>query len=281
MNTYAQNIITATQAIQPQLEQKIGGKLDQAVIFGSGLSQIIDIRAEDVVIAYSDLPGLHTPKITSHEGKLVIRKHDGKVTAFCLGRIHLYEGYTAQDVALLSYLLSALGAQRIIVTNAAGALNPNYRPGDVMVIDDHINLTGHNPVLGQDDTLGTRFTDMSRAYEPQLKSQAFRIGSDLQIPIRLGIYAGVLGPTLETSAERRMLRLLGADAVGMSTVIETIAANHSGMEVCGLSAISNMALGDEHQKIDTIEEVLENVALAATNMKKIIWKLLELPLTER
>jgi purine-nucleoside phosphorylase len=172
------------------------------------------------------------------------------------------------------YLMNALGAKQLMITNAAGALNPAYQPGEIMIIHDHLNFTGSNPLIGQDDTMGNRFVDMSKAYHPITAAKALHCASELNLNIHTGIYAGVLGPSLETSAERRMLQTAGADAVGMSTVLEVIAANHCQMNVLGLSAITNMALGDSDQQVDTIEAVLENAAVADKGIAQIIGKLI-------
>jgi len=258
------------------IRTKIGNKnVDTAIVLGSGLSDVAVQSRSEVTIPYTDLPGSAPTSIASHAGQLKISQVGDKTIAYCLGRVHLYEGYSAQQVAFLSYVMRELGAKKLIITNAAGGINEHYKPGDIMVIEDHINMTGLNPVLGQDDRLGQRFADMSKAYPPLLAAEAMRVGCELNLPMHLGIYVGVLGPTLETSAERRMLRILGADAVGMSTVTEVIAANHCGMQVLGLSAITNMATGNADQKADTIEEVLANAAIAAVGIEKIINTLLD------
>lgn len=270
MSSIESQIKVAASAVQQQLQCNVDG----AVILGTGLNHMVSPSAQSKQISYQEIPGLQLPTVASHQGVLLIEKIGGRNIAFCQGRLHLYEGHSAQQVAFMTYLVRALGASTLVLTNAAGALNKRYRPGDIMVINDHINLTGQNPVIGQGDTLGQRFADMSQAYQKHLAANALRIGSDLSLSVHSGVYAGVTGPTLETSAERRMLAAYGADAVGMSTIIEAIAANHCGLDVCGLSAITNMATGDEHQQADTIEKIFENAAVAATGMKKIIWELL-------
>ena len=198
-----------------------------------------------------------------------------KTIAVCAGRIHLYEGFSPQQVSSYVYILNQLGAKELIVTNAAGALNPNYKPGEIMLIEDHINFTGQNPLIGQDESLGMRFPDMSEAYSKRLSQIAGQAAQSLNINLHSGVYAGVTGPSLETSAERRMLRMFGADAVGMSTVTEVIAAKHCSMNILGLSAITNLALGDENQQPDTIESVLENAAVAGKKIKEVVERVLE------
>lgn len=271
MQSYYQQIESAASYINDQLKVE---KIDYAVLLGSGLN---DLGANNDLlgsIKYSSIPGMLKPTVTSHEGSLDICKVGSKSVAFCRGRLHLYEGHSAQQVAYLVYVLRELGVSRLIVTNAAGALNPAYKPGDIMIIQDHINTTGHNPVVGQDDTLGQRFADMSQAYPALLSAQALRIGCNLNLPVHLGVYAGVLGPTLETSAERKMLRNFGADAVGMSTVTEVIAANHCGMQVIGFSAITNMATGNHEQQPDNLDDMLSHAATAGSGINTIIQEIL-------
>jgi purine-nucleoside phosphorylase len=180
------------------------------------------------------------------------------------GRVHLYEGYAVADVAYPARVLGCLGIRKLIVTNAAGGINTEFKPGDLMLITDHINLTGANPLVGANlDELGPRFPDMSEAYDAAMRSIALDVGRRHGIPLRQGIYIGLLGPSYETPAEIRMCRLLGADAVGMSTVPEVIVANHMGIPVLGISCITNMAAGVLPRKLthkevlDTTERVLE------------------------
>lgn len=245
--------------------------IDTAVILGSGLSGItLDGFEAKTQLPYASIPALPRPTAPSHEGHLTILENDQQTVALCAGRHHLYEGYTAQEVCILTYLLAALGCKQLIITNAAGSLNPNFRPGDVMLISDHINFTGLNPLIGQDEQLGIRFPDMSNAYCKNTRCSIRGLASKFDVNLHEGVYLGVSGPSLETSAERRMFRTLGADAVGMSTVLEVVAANHAGMSVTGLSAITNLALGDEHQQPDTIEEVIRNAAIAGKKLQTLL-----------
>jgi purine-nucleoside phosphorylase len=251
------------------------GQIDTAIVLGSGLSDLtLDGFEEISKVDYKNIVGLPHATAPSHKGEISFISNGKSVVALCAGRHHLYEGHSAQDVATLAYVMAQLGAKELIITNAAGALNPDYRPGDIMFIEDHINMTGQNPVRGQDDTFGVTFPDMSKAYELSRLFQAKEIAENNAIRSHQGVYIGVMGPSLETSAERRMMRGFGADAVGMSTVLEVIAANHCGMKVLGMSAITNLALGDENQAPDTIEEVLENAAVAGKGMKLILNELL-------
>lgn len=241
------------------------------LVLGSGLNGLVNLIEPVAAIPYADIDGMPRTTAPGHTGRLLLGRLAGVEVALCEGRLHLYEGHAAADVVLPIYLLRALGASHLIVTNAAGALDSRFGPGEVMLIDDHINLTGSNPLVGpNDDALGLRFPDMSRAYCPRGRELAIGLGVSQGISLRRGVYAGVTGPSLETSAERRYFRTIGADAVGMSTVLEVIAANHCGLAVVGLSAITNMATGGVEQQPDTIEEVLANAARAGEVMQRLI-----------
>lgn len=263
----APRVTLAARAALPRL----GEPVDFAMILGSGLGRLAEAVEDPVFLPYVEVPGFPTSTAPSHVGRFVVGRLFGRRVALMQGRVHLYEGWSARDVALPVYLLAKMGAKSLVVTNAAGALNPALKPGVPMLIEDHLNLTGQNPLIGPDaEELGPRFPDMSRAYAPELRrvarDAAARIGEDLPA----GIYAGITGPSLETSAERRWLRASGGDAVGMSTVLEVIAANHAGMQVLGLSAITNAAAGGPDQQPDTIEEVLENAAHAGARIARIV-----------
>ncbi len=266
-----QHFKKTVSSVSNSISQVCDHTIDQAVILGSGLSGLSLTGFETIAkISYLDIKGLPKSTAPSHKGKLELVSNGSTTIALCSGRQHLYEGYSAQEVCILIYALSTLGTRSLFVTNAAGALNPEYCPGDVMLIDDHINFTGHNPLIGQDEQFGITFPDMSQAYNKSLSHHAKAAANRKSITLHCGVYMGVTGPSLETSAERRMFRTLGADAVGMSTVLEVIAANHTAMNVLGLSAITNLALGDENQKPDTIEEVLAHAATAGAKIKCIL-----------
>ena len=268
-------LVNSVNAAVNSIRNIYSGPIDTAVVLGSGLSDLnLDGFETVATVDYKNIVGLPAATAPSHKGEINLVSNGKRVVALCAGRHHLYEGHSAQDVATMAYVLGQLGTNELIITNAAGALNPSFRPGDVMLIEDHINFTGHNPVRGQDDTFGVIFPDMSKAYEPSRLKQAKAIAEKRSVSCHQGIYIGVLGPSLETSAERRMMRSFGADAVGMSTVLEVVAANHCGMKVLGMSAITNLALGDENQAPDTLEEVLENAAIAGKGMKLILNELL-------
>lgn len=251
-----------------------GAPVETALILGSGLGDLARSVTDATTIPYAEITGFPTSTAPGHAGQLILGTLHGTRVALMRGRLHLYEGWSARDIALPVYLLGALGARRLIVTNAAGALNAEYAPGEVMLIEDHLNFTGANPLTGpNDDDLGPRFPDLSRAYDPALRAAARAAAAAAGIPLRQGIYAGIAGPSLETSAERRWLRASGADAVGMSTVIEVIAAAHIGLPVLGLSAISNAATGGPDQAPDTIEDVLAHAAVAGRGIAALIAEL--------
>ncbi len=260
------------------IRDRAGAPVDTGLILGSGLGALADRVEAATRIPYAEIAGFPVSTAPGHAGQLVIGRLFGRRVALMAGRLHLYEGWSARDIALPVYLLRALGAARLVVTNAAGALNPDLAPGEAMLIEDHLNFTGANPLTGPDEpTLGLRFPDLSRAYDPALRAAALRAAEAAGVTLRQGIYAAVAGPSLETSAERRFLRAAGGDAVGMSTVIEVIAAAHAGLPVLGFSAISNAASGGPDQAPDTIEAVLAHAARAGEDIGAILERLFEMP----
>ena len=245
-----------------------------ALILGSGLAGLADAVDGAVAIPYPDI-GLPQSTAPGHAGRLVAGRLFGRPVVLMQGRLHLYEGWSPAEIAFAIRLLARLGADTLVVTNAAGALDPEFEVGDVMLIEDHLNFTGVNPLTGpNDERIGLRFPDMSRAYDRELRDRARTVAEAAGLPLRYGIYAGVAGPSLETSAERRFLRAAGADAVGMSTVLEVIAAVHCGFRVLGLSAIANDANGGPDQQPDSIEAVLENAAVAGVTIEALLARLL-------
>jgi purine-nucleoside phosphorylase len=217
------------------------------VILGSGLGGLADGLADAVVIPYSELPHFPTSSVPGHAGRLVLGRADGEPVVAMQGRVHFYEGFSPSQVVFPARVLCALGIRALVVTNAAGGINPTFQRGDLMAITDHLNLAGWNPLVGtNDDRLGPRFPDMSAAYSPALRALLFESASRRGVPLQQGIYACFSGPSYETPAEIRMLRSLGADAVGMSTVPEVIAAAHMGVPVAGISCITNLAAGMGH-----------------------------------
>ncbi len=254
---------------------RAGGPVEIALILGSGLGGLAAEVEPAVAIPYAEIAGFPVSTAPGHAGRLVIGALHGRRVALMQGRLHLYEGWAPGDIALAVRLLRRLGADRLVVTNAAGALEPDFAPGEVMLIEDHLNFTGVNPLTGaNDDGIGLRFPDMSRAYDPDLRAAARRAAEAAGVALRYGIYAGVAGPSLETSAERRFLRSAGADAVGMSTVLEVIAAVHCGMRVLGFSAICNDANGGPDQAPDTIEAVLVEAESAGAQIAAVLRRLL-------
>jgi purine-nucleoside phosphorylase len=233
------------------------------IITGSGLSGLTEEVEEPFVIPNVEIPDFPPATVEGHPGRLVFGYLVGKAVAVMQGRSHFYEGYPLEQVTLPVRVIRALGADTLIVTNAAGGLNEAFKAGDLMLITDHISLVGmggHSPLFGpNDERLGPRFVDMSGAYDKELRKIALEVGRELGLELRQGVYVMVGGPTFETPAEIRFLRLLGADAVGMSTVPEVVVARHGGMRVLGISHISNMAVGHplEAKKEGLHEEVLE------------------------
>ncbi len=233
-----------------------------ALILGSGLSTLADAVAEADVIPYEEIPHFPIPHVEGHAGRLVIGRLEGRDVMVMQGRAHYYEGYSMQRLTLPVRVIRTLGVGTLVVTNAAGGLDPRFHPGDLMLITDHINLIGMaglNPLRGPNDpALGPRFPDMSQAYDPALRALALRVAGKLALPLWEGVYICLAGPTFETPADIRFLRLIGADAVGMSTVPEVIVARHGGMRVLGLSGISNVAITEPVEgKAASHEEVLQ------------------------
>ena len=254
------------------------GKADMAVVLGSGLGNYAaNLPAQNIIaeIPYTDLPGFPRATVPGHAGKFVFVRVGGKRVAFMCGRFHSYEGHPMEDVVLPVRVLKMIGVNTIILTNAAGGVNTSFTPGSLMLIEDHLNLSGKNPLVGPNiDELGPRFPDMSRVYTPSLRGIAVRAAEELGIPLRKGVYCMMSGPTYETPAEVRMVRTLGADAVGMSTVPEAIAAAHCGMKVLGISCITNMAAGVLDQPINHAE-VMETGKRVEKEFSALMTKILE------
>jgi purine-nucleoside phosphorylase len=228
-----------------------------AVVLGSGLGAFADELSHRIDIPYADIPGWPVSTAVGHAGKLAIGKLGELEVAVMAGRSHLYEGYTPREVTLGVRVLHQLGVRSIVFTNAAGGINLSYSQGALVLISDHINLQGSNPLCGpNDDAWGPRFPDMTDAYSAAYRALAREVAVELGIPLAEGVYAAVLGPNYETPAEIRYLRTIGADLVGMSTVPEVIVANHMGMRVLAISCVTNMAAGILPQKISHLE-VLE------------------------
>ncbi len=218
---------------------------DVAIILGTGLGGLADEMDVEARIPYGDIPGFPLSTVESHAGRLLAGTLAGRRVVAMQGRVHLYEGYSPQEIAFPVRVLARLGARTLVVSNACGGMHPLWSPGDLMLIADHINLLGTNPLVGpNDDRLGPRFPDMSEPYDAELRSLARAVALALGVPLREGVYVAVTGPNLETRAEYRMLRAFGADVVGMSTVPEVITAAHMGLRVLGLSIITDQCLPD-------------------------------------
>ncbi|GLY09858.1 purine-nucleoside phosphorylase [Pseudobacillus badius] len=227
------------------------------LILGSGLGVLADEIENPVKIAYNRIPDFPVSTVEGHAGQLVFGTLSGKEVVAMQGRFHYYEGYSFEQVTFPVRVMKALGVETIIVTNAAGGINESFHPGDLMIIEDHINNMGGNPLIGPNDNeLGVRFPDMSEAYSRKLRKLAKETAEKINLSVQEGVYVGNTGPVYETPAEVRMARIMGGDAVGMSTVPEVIVARHGGMEVLGISCISNMAAGILDQPL-THDEVME------------------------
>jgi len=240
------------------------------MVLGSGLGAFAESLENRFETPYRDIAGWPPSTAEGHAGKLVTGRASGREVVVLSGRAHLYEGYTAQEVVVGMRELAKRGAQSVILTNAAGGINLAYQPGDLVLISDHINLTGANPLTGpNDDELGPRFPDMCEAYSVAYREIARQTGGEMSLHLREGVYCGMGGPSYETPAEIRFLRAIGADLVGMSTVPEVIAANHMGMKVLGLSCVTNMAAGILPGKL-----VHSDVLQIASRMQDTLVKLL-------
>jgi purine-nucleoside phosphorylase len=245
------------------------------VVLGSGLGAFADELTERVELPYGEIPGWPHSTAVGHAGKLILGKLGEVPVAAMAGRAHLYEGYSPAQVTYGVRVLGSLGVRSMVFTNAAGGINLELQRGGLVLISDHINLQGVNPLCGpNDDLLGPRFPDMSEAYSRRFREIAKAVAVELCVPIREGVYAAMLGPSYETPAEIRFLRLIGADVVGMSTVLEAIAANHMGMKVLGISCVTNMAAGVLPETKINHEEVLETGAMVRDTLVRFLKGLL-------
>lgn len=257
------------------IRRRIDRKPDVGIILGSGLGALADVMSADPTCAseaipYEEIPHFPRPRVEGHAGRLVLGALDGRPVAVMQGRAHFYEGFPMAQVIFPVRVLRALGAHTLIITNAAGGLNPQFRAGDLMLITDHINFMGTNPLIGpNEDELGPRFPDMSAPYDAELIKVAEVVAVGAGIPLRKGIYIGVSGPSFETPAELRMMARWGADAVGMSTVHEVITARHCGMRVLGISAITDMATGETVAAV-THEEVMAVATRIAPDFVRLL-----------
>lgn len=248
---------------------------DYAVILGTGLGRLAEELDAVASIDYEEIPGFPLSTVESHHGRLLMGHLGGKRVAALQGRFHRYEGYTLQQVTFPVRVLRALGAGALIVSNACGGMHPMWSPGDLVLISDHINLLGDNPLIGpNDDSLGPRFPDMSAPYDPEFRAIARQAALDLKFTLREGVYVAVTGPNLETPAEYRFLRSIGADVVGMSTVPEVIVAVHGGMRVLGLSIITDRCLPDALEPAD-IPTIIATAKQAEPRLTELVIAVLE------
>jgi purine-nucleoside phosphorylase len=252
----------------------IRGRTDVAprvgIILGTGLGRLGEEIEVETVIPYAEIPHFSPSTVESHPGRLLLGRLGGKPVVAMQGRLHRYEGYSLQEVTFPVRVLRALGAEVLVVSNACGGMNPLWSPGDLMLIADHINLLGENPLAGPNhDELGPRFPDMSAAYDPELQRLAAEVALGAGIPLRRGVYVAVAGPNLETRAEYRMLRAIGADVVGMSTVPEVIVAVHAGMRVLGISIITDACLPDALEPA-SLPQILAVAAGAEPKLSTIV-----------
>jgi len=271
MGAYRQQVLETAAFLSERINIRPGIGL----LTGTGLQNAASSIQPAYSIPYAKIPHFPVSTVESHPGVLVSGILSGKPVIALKGRLHLYEGFSPDAVVFPVRVLQELGVDTLIVSNAAGGLNPGFSPGDIMVISDHLNLTGENPLVGPNENeWGIRFPDMARAYDEGLAALGMEAGKILQLPVKKGVYAGLKGPSLETPAETRFLQIIKADAVGFSTVCEVIAAVHANMRVLGFSLISNINNPEKPAPV-TLEEVVEVAGKAAGSLDRIIQKVLE------
>ncbi|HEU4456017.1 MAG TPA: purine-nucleoside phosphorylase [Longimicrobium sp.] len=257
--------IRARSAVKPEI----------GIILGTGLGGLAGRIQVETSIEYEDIPHFPLSTVESHGGRLLLGTLGGKPVVAMQGRFHLYEGYTPQQVSFPVRVMRALGAGTLVVSNACGGMNPLWAPGDLMLIADHINLLGNNPLIGpNDDALGPRFPDMSEPYDRELQRLAKEVALELKVPLRTGVYVAVPGPNLETRAEYRMLRTMGADVVGMSTVPEVIVARHGGMRVMGISIITDACFPDSLEEAN-IAQIIATAGRAEPSLTRLVEGVIE------
>lgn len=265
----ANNLLEQLNETTAYIKTKYTAKPGIAIVLGSGLGNFINELEIELEIDYSDLPHFPLSTVKGHTGKLIFGKMHGKSVVVMAGRFHYYEGYTTQQIVYPIRVMKMLGVKTLLLSNAAGSVNTSFEVGDMMAITDHISMFTINPLLGKnEDALGTRFPDMSEAYSKLLITKAKNIAKDLGYVLKEGVYCGVTGPTFETRAEYKLIKIVGCDAVGMSTVQEVIAAVHAGIDVFAMSIITDIGIRDEANKI-THEEVLAAAADAEPKMTMI------------
>ncbi|MCD4817602.1 MAG: purine-nucleoside phosphorylase [Candidatus Cloacimonetes bacterium] len=263
-----------TQAVE-YIRTKTNDVPETALILGTGLNSIADMIKNPILIPYKSIPNFPASTAPSHVGKMIVGDISGKKVIILQGRVHFYEGYSMQEVTFPIRVLNQLGVKNIIITNAAGSLNENLVPGNIALITDHINFMGANPLIGENyDDFGERFPSMHEPYNQKIRKLAMDIAFENNFIIKEGIYVAVAGPSLETTAECKMLITFGADLVGMSTVPEVIAAIHGGMNVLGISIVTNLS-NVFHSEPHSQEEIRKNAAQAKSNLKTLIQELIK------
>jgi purine-nucleoside phosphorylase len=270
MESFRNQVTEAASFIRSRLTQKpqIG------LILGTGLGGAAEAMEGKVVIPYEDIPHFPVSTVVSHHGQLACGTWAGKPIMAMQGRFHLYEGYTPRQISFPIRVMAALGISTLIITNAVGGLNPLFRPGDLMMITDHINMTGHNPLIGPNvDEWGPRFPDMVEPYGRKLQEMAMEAALSERILLHRGVYVGVVGPNLETAAETRFFRAIGCDAVGMSVIMESITAVHAGLDVLGISVVTNVNLPDNYQPA-AVEEIIATAESAGPRLMRLLEEVL-------
>jgi len=263
------------QQVRQLIQSKWSGRPKLGMVLGTGLGALSQEIKAECVIPYSELPHFPQSTVKGHAGRLVCGTISGVTVMGMDGRFHAYEGYSLQQITFPIRVMKAMGCQHLIVSNACGGVNPQFAKGDIMVIEDHINLLGDNPLIGpNDDRLGVRFPDMSEPYAKELIALTQQVAVELKTPIQKGVYAAVTGPNLETRAEYRFMRQIGADVVGMSTIPEVIVGVHGGMKCLGFSVITDMCLPDALQPV-TLDEILAVAHEAEGRLRGIVAKVIE------
>jgi purine-nucleoside phosphorylase len=273
--TAAASLYDRIQAAAEVVRQGASLEPEIGIILGTGLGGLADDIAIEGSVAYEKIPSFPLSTVESHAGRLLLGRLGNRRVVAMQGRFHRYEGYSLSDVAFPVRVMHALGARVLVVSNACGGMNPLWSPGDLVLLSDHINLLGDNPLIGfNDDRLGPRFPDMSAPYDPELRALARAVALELGIGLREGVYVAVPGPNLETRAEYRMLRGMGADVVGMSTVPEVIVATHAGMRTVGISIITDQCLPDALEPAD-IARIIATARRAEPSLTRLIGGLVE------
>lgn len=257
------------------IQKTWNGKPTIGIILGTGLGGLVEEIQTEAAFHYEDIPHFPRATVKSHAGRLVCGQLGGKTVMAMEGRFHFYEGYTLQQITFPVRVMKALGCEALLVSNACGGMNPQWDKGDIMLIEDHINLLGDNPLIGKnDDRLGLRFPDMSHPYDPELLALAQRLALEEKIPCHKGVFVVVSGPNLETRAEYRFLRAIGADVVGMSTVPEVIVGVHARMRVLGFSIVTDMCLPDALEPV-SLEEVIAVANAAEKKLRVLVRRVIE------